>query len=462
MKEDKMNERVERIINGHEQDIIKSLQENLRFESVRLPGQPGMPFGKGIDDALKNALFLADSMGFKTKDLDGYIGYAEWGEGDETLGIMVHMDVVPEGTGWIHPPYGGVLDNGRIYGRGALDDKGPAISALYALLAVKEAGLRTKRKIRVLLGCDEESGMECLRHYLEVEPMPEIAFSPDAEYPVVNSEKTIIHASFTREYASGITLESGTRSNVVPGSAVCTVPLELGQVKEKAEAFSSETGFSASAEGFGGGTRLTVKGKDAHASMPELGKNALQALIILLSRLPVRETDGDVIKGLADILKMDMHGESFGLDVTDESGRLTLNPGVMRWDEKGLKLDIDIRCPISYEGKKVIEKLQKGFAPSGLQMASSGISMGHFVPKDGELVSKLLDIYAARTGKRLEPLAIGGGTYARKFKNAVAFGPELPGVEAPIHMPNEFISVEHLMFNTRIIADAIVALACEE
>jgi succinyl-diaminopimelate desuccinylase len=196
--------------------------------------------------------------------------------------------------------------------------------------------------------------------------------------------------------------------------------------------------------------------------MPECGKNALQALLILLSELPVSGNDGEVVKGLADILKMDMHGESFGLDVQDESGRLTLNPGVMHWDEKGLRLEIDIRCPISYDGNKVLEKLKKGFAPSGLEMASSGISMGHFIPKEGELVSKLLDIYTARTGKRLEPLAIGGGTYARKFKNAVAFGPEFPGVEAPIHMPNEFISVEHLMFNTHIIADAIVALACEE
>lgn len=457
-----MNERVERIINEHEQEIIRSLQENLRFESVRQPAEPGMPFGKGVDDALKHALSLADSMGFRTKNLDGYIGYAEWGEGEETLGIMCHMDVVPEGTGWIHPPYCGVLDDDKIYGRGALDDKGPAVSALYALLAIKEAGIKTRRKVRVLLGCDEESGMECLKHYLKLEPMPEIAFSPDAEYPVVNSEKTIIHASFKREFSSKITIDAGTRANVVPGRADCTIPLGIESLRDELDAFTEESDFPVAAKEIEGGTFVTVTGKDAHASMPELGKNALQALFQLLAGLPLEGIDKEVVNGMAHALKMDLHGESFGLDVEDQSGRLTLNPGVMHWDEKGVRLDIDIRCPISYDGNTVLEKLQKVFSGFGLQMSSGSVSQGHFIPKEGELVSKLLDVYAARTGKRLEPLAIGGGTYARKFKNAVAFGPELPGVDAPIHMPNEFISVEHLMFNTHITADAILALACEE
>ncbi|OQB23775.1 MAG: Beta-Ala-Xaa dipeptidase [Firmicutes bacterium ADurb.Bin182] len=457
-----MSELVASIIEKRKDEIIRSLQENLKFKSVKEPSETGMPFGKPIDDALRHALSLADSMGFRTKNLDGYIGIAEWGKGEETLAIMCHLDVVPEGTGWDFPPYGGAIDNGRIYGRGTLDDKGPAISALYALYAVKEAGVKTKRKIRVLLGCDEESGMECLKHYLKVEPMPEIAFSPDAEYPAVNSEKTIIHASFGRKFASKLSIDSGTRPNVVPGTAECTLPLDLSLVKEKAAEFSKESGFQVAVKESDQGVNLAVTGKDAHASTPELGKNALQALFQLLKKLPLEGTDKEVAAGLADCLKMDMHGESFGLDVQDESGRLTLNPGVIHWDENGVRLDLDIRCPISYEGEKVLEKLQNVFSAFGLQKLSGSISQGHYIPKDSELVSKLLDIYEKHTGKRLEPLAIGGGTYARKFKNAVAFGPELPGVEAPVHMPNEFISIEHLMFNTYIIADAILALACEE
>ena len=451
-----MNKLVDSIIERDRDKLIESLRESIRIPSTEAEPLPGMPFGKNVSDALRHALGTADKLGLRTEDMEGYVGCAEIGEGEEMLGVICHMDVVPEGTGWKHPPYGAVLEDGILYGRGTLDDKGPAFAALYALAAIREAGIPLRRRVRVILGTNEETGWGCMNYYKEHGEAPTLAFTPDGEYPVVNSEKGILHTTFEKRFESALRIKAGTRPNVVPGRLEAFVPCCPCRVKKAVEEAGLER-FTFEIGEKDGGTALTVIGLDAHASMPEQGLNTIQAAFTVLDKLGLEDEDGRMVSVMHRALGMGLHGDDMGLDITDASGRLTLNPGVIDWNENGIvDFKIDVRHPISLSADDVKAAQTKALE---MPITHEHAQHGLYVPADSELVSKLLKVYSERTGIEAKPLAIGGGTYARAFENAVAFGCEIPGHPSPVHMPNEFISIEDLMFNTHMIADAILALA---
>ncbi len=455
-----MNQQVDCWIEQHGNDIIAALQKSISYRSVYSDsGVPGAPFGASCRDMLLYALSLCDGFGFMVNNLDGYIGYADFGEGEETLGILTHLDVVPEGEGWHYDPYGGEIVDGCIVGRGTQDDKGPAIASIFALAAVKAAGLHFRRKVRLIFGCDEESGMRCLKHYEAVgAQMPDLAFSPDAMYPLVNSEKNIFHARYMAEFPSILRLSAGTVVNAVPGKAVALVPFEKDMILEAAGQCPKD-GFCYLTEAAQGGTRIIVTGKAAHASTPQQGKNALQAMLLLLSRLPFAKEDPKAIDGLVQTFQMEYNGETIGLDLADESGRLTLNLGLMDWTEKGYSLTLDIRAPITAGQDILLEKLDGALCAIGATRAEHSFSAGYYVPEDNELVRTLLNVYTERTGEKAVPHRIGGGTYARHLPMAVAFGPERPNRENLVHMADESLCIADLIEDTKMYADAIIALA---
>ncbi len=457
-----MNKTVDSIIEKSREQLIASVQESIRFPSVEgEPAGEGAPFGAAVRGALEHALNLGKEMGFSVTNLDGYAGCIDYGEGEEMLGIVCHLDVVPEGEGWLYPPYAAEIHDGKIYGRGAMDDKGPAFCAMYALKAVKEAGLPMRRRVRIILGTNEETGWGCMNHYKKVAEIPTLTFSPDANYPLVNSEKGIYHPTFKCAVKTNIRVNGGTRANVVCGKAEVFAPVSMDEVKKHID-IVTERGMTIDCEAAEGGTKMLITGLDAHGSMPEQGKNAMQAAFALLNALPLEGEDRRTAEILYNAFKFDMHGESMGLDRTDSSGRLTLNPGVIAWDENGFELAIDVRHPTSMAFAEVREGIERALAPFAPVLTHEKQQDGHFIPEDSELVSKLLKVYAERSGKYEAPLAIGGGTYARAFPNAVAFGCEKEGISGPIHMPNEYVGIDELMFDTHMIADAIIALACEE
>lgn len=457
-----MNKAVDLFIKNHQNELIESVRESIRFPSVEAePAGENAPFGIAVRDALEHALALGKHFGFKTENLDGYAGCIDYGCGDEMLGVVCHVDVVPEGEGWTHAPYGAEIADGKIFGRGAMDDKGPAICAIYALAAIKEAGIPLRRRVRIILGTNEETGWGCMNHYREVAEIPTLSFSPDADYPVVNSEKGIYHATIKCNVKTNIRLNGGTRANVVCGKCKVFVPVEISEVEKHVESIRS-MGFGIELSAVENGTEITIIGLDAHGSMPEMGKNAMQAAFFLLNELPLEGEDARTIAILHNIFKFDMHGESLGLDKQDASGRLSMNPGVIEWNENGFEISIDFRYPISLDVNEVRTKLMNALSAFEPVCVHEKQQDGHFIPADSELVSKLLDVYAERTGTRKEPLAIGGGTYARAFPNAVAFGCEQEGISGPVHMPDEFIGIDELMFNCYMIADAMIALAAKE
>ena len=438
-------------INDTLDDQIRDLQTLVRIPSVSR-GEPrdGMPLGENVHRALTEALSLANRLGFpNTRSLDGLCGIVDYGEGEELLCVMAHLDVVPAGTGWDGDPFSGELRDGRMFGRGTLDDKGAAVSALYALAAVKAAGVPMKRRVRILLGCDEEVGWKCIDRYLETEEEPTLAFTPDADYPLVHSEMGICHVTYTLPGPiHGLTIDCGTASNVIPGEAEAS----LGR---DAVPCAAPEGMEAV---FNGGV-IRVKGFGGHAASPELAQNAMQGLLQVLTEQPLGAEAFALVSSLNALLDFDRHGEGFGLDVTDASGTLTLVPSMLHVGEDGVSLTLDCRFPFAVTPEHLLAALDASFNAIGFERADTEVKAGHFIDPNSELVQTLLSVYERHVGHRSAPLSIGGGTYARGFKNAVAFGVIREGEDSCCHMPNESIGVEDIRFNTNVMAEAIALLA---
>lgn len=440
------------LIDKHFDEQLDSLAKLISFPSVS-QGKPedGMPLGRDLHNALTYALDLAKELGFSARSLDGYCGVVDCGEGEEMLMIMAHLDVVPAGSGWTSDPFTLTRKDGRLIGRGIADDKGPAISALYALHAVREAGIPLKRRVRIFLGCDEERGWSCVNRYKQTEPEPTLAFTPDGQYPVINSEKNIGQATYTKSLTgSQVRISCGTAPNVIPGEATARLPFTPDPVA------STHGMLLSGKEG-----ELRAVGRNGHASTPQDAQNALLALLDALKEQPLNAEDLATASSLAALLGFDQHGEAFGLDIMDESGRLTLSPNILEWTEDSVSLTLDCRFPFSVTPEKLLSSLDEKFSQIGFSRTWQKISKGHYIDPNCELVTTLLDIYSKATGKRSEAIAIGGGTYARSFENAVAFGIEPVGEPAQAHMPDEHCTEESVRFDTRLMAEAIARLAGE-
>ena len=441
-------------IEDHRTEILEKLSGLIQIPSVLGPPEADAPFGRDIARALDFTLALCRELGFETTNLDGRIGFADYGEGEEMLGILCHLDVVAVGEGWSVDPFAGEIVGDKMIARGIQDDKGPVIAAIYGLAAVKRASVAFRRRVRLIFGCDEETQMRCLRHYLDVgERIPELSFSPDAEYPVVNGELHICSAEYQKEYGSSIRIQAGTAVNAVPGRAEAYIPI-------KPDALKGEwpDGCQGKLEACGEGTLVTMVGKAAHASVPELGKNALQAMLVFLAQQDLPDADRAAVSELVSVFGMTCHGEGVGLDVEDASGRLTLNLGIMKWNEKGYTLDLDIRAPISLEESTIREALIRMLS-SFCREIFFRFSRGFYLPDSTELVGSLRKIFIERYGEELPSIQIGGGTYARNLPNAVSFGPLMPGKIDECHMTDESMTIEDFVFNVKMMADAIRALA---
>lgn len=444
---------MKKFINDTMEQQIRDLQALVRIPSVSR-GEPkaGAPLGENVKKALDFTLNLARRLGFeKVWDLDGYCGIIEYGEGEECLGIMAHLDVVPEGEGWSYPPFGAKIHGERMYGRGTVDNKGAAVSAIYALAAVKNSGMKLKRRVRIILGCDEEVGWSCMDAYKKYEEEPTLAFTPDAEYPVVNSEMGILQTTYTKKCNTFIRCDIGTAANVIPGSARMFM-------RSMPEPVDMPLGFSMRRDAL----YMVVEGRGGHASMPELAHNALLGIIFALDQQAyLDDEDRKLVSDLYDLFKLDQHGESLGIDVTDESGRTTYAPSMLKIDGENVTVTADCRYPFSLTYTDLQARLDKKFAEKGFIRVKKKNTDCHFISEDSELVKTLMEIFNRNAGVELKPLKIGGGTYARAFKNAVAFGTVPYDEESPCHMPDESTALKDIAFNTVIMAEAIEKLAGE-
>lgn len=454
-----MDAKLNAIIESMHDEMIDTLQKWIRVPSVKGEAAPGAPFGKEVRSMLDMALADCEQMGFKTQNFDGYIAHADLGEGsdEDALAILAHLDVVPEGDGWKYPPYGAVIENGRMYGRGTSDDKGPAVAALYAMKAVKDAGIPLRRKVRLILGCDEESGWEDIAHYNKVATMPRMGFSPDASYPIINIEKGIcrleLHGVLSNEGLQVIAFNNGERPNVIPGRASALVAGDAATVAQ-AEAAAKKLDIPAEVHLTDKGVSITVTGISGHAAYPETARNANGEMLLLLRELGVQ---GDLCL-LADKIGLDYKGEGLEVSVSDGiSGYLTCNLGIIRAGEGGVYATLDIRYPVMTNPDMIIKNVSASLP--AMRVDAMEVKEPHHVPAGSELVQNLLDAYHEVTGYKRKCLYTGGGTYARSLQEGVAFGASFPQDEDLAHQANEYADIEGLYKNIKIFALAIVKLA---
>lgn len=451
------------------QDIIRTTQELVKIRSLEGEAKPGMPFGEEVAKALQCALDNAEKLGLKTVNVDGYVGYAEIGEGEDYVAALGHLDIVPEGDGWIHPPYGAEIHDDKIFGRGTLDDKGPIVACLYGLKAIKDANLPLAKRIRVIFGTNEETGSNELHYYLQKEKPPVAAFTPDANFPIINGEKGITtfnivkdvktraQGDYVVEYVKG-----GVAPNMVPDYAeALVVTANTSDLIDKLNGFAKVNGYEMKAEA--NENRVTIKsvGVSAHGSTPELGKNAIMQIITFLNVLPLGEDCiSSSIKFLAEYVGMEIHGETFGVLLEDkDSGKLSFNLGKISIDENKVVVTLNLRYPVT----KTLEDMM---TPFNRTLENTGFAIENFTHQeplyfspDHPLVKTLQKVYSEQTGKEGTLISIGGGTYAKEMPNTLAFGPTFPGDPDVIHKPNEYVVIEALIQMTKIYTHALYELA---
>ena len=404
-------------------DLIKqNIIKLCSIPSIQAPALEGMPFGKAISDALIFTLDLAKDMGFETVNYDGYVGEVIWKgeESEQTMGILCHLDVVKEGrlADWKYPPFTPTEEEGKIYARGTLDDKGPTICVLHMLKELKDEGFKPKKTIKLILGCNEESGWECMKHYKKVAKMPDFGFSPDGNFPVIYAEKGIFHPKFHFECSKEIKIVAGGE---MP-NMVCDYAYAIAPVNEE---IAKKYGLKVNGE------KVESFGVSAHGSTPDKGKNAIYPLLKYLAEC------GLISKRVHEVLFEDKYCLK---NTCDETGYLTMSPDIIIAENGKMDIIVDFRYPATLS-PDFIEKACDKIAPYTL-MGNHQLPL--FNDKNSFLISTLLKVYNEETNSNLKPMAIGGGTYARALPIGVAFGPEFPGEDAPVHEPNEYITVKNI------------------
>jgi succinyl-diaminopimelate desuccinylase len=454
-------EKIDRYIEASKESMVNDLRTLVKIPSVMGAQKENMPFGENPAKALKAVLEICKKSGFHVRNIDNYVGTADLFDGKENhLGVLCHMDVVPEGNGWSVPAFDVTEKDGKLFGRGTIDDKGPAIAAIYALKAVKELKLPVAKNVRLIFGTNEENGSSDLAYYRKKEALPPLLFTPDGSYPVINIEKGMLRISLTKKITDSRlqNIKAGLAVNAVPEYAEADVKgITVNEIESTAEKLDLPVKFAV--ENMGDNVKITVKGKSAHASTPETGCNALTALLMLLSSLGFDE--------ITPFTKLFPYGEtdgsSCGIKCSDsESGSVTTVLSVAEFTGDALVCRQDIRFPVSESCDGIIGKLTSAAEKYGISVNADMKSEPHKVSAESSFVRTLLDVYEDVTGNKGYPVAIGGGTYVHDTESGVAFGAEFPGENNNMHGADEFIRTDSLLLNAKIYANAILRLCGKE
>lgn len=451
-----LKERCHREFENLKDDMLKSIAEIVSIPSVCEEGRGGFPFGENVDKALRKALEISESLGFKaTYGKDGYYGYSEIGSGEEMLGIVCHLDVVPAGelSNWNYEPFAATIVDGKVYGRGTQDDKGPTIVCMYAVKALLNAGVVPQKRIRFIFGVDEETLWRDMPKYKANEELPSIAFVPDSNFPIINAEKGVLQFLLKGTNESDLELHLGNAFNAVPDIAAYTGNLAKDAYK-KLQAIGTEAKLSEDT--------LTVLGKGAHASKPQDGINAINRLCMGLDYAGIKSKS---VKFLAEVINSTNYAENiFEKKIEDEvSGHLTFNVGKLNISKGLEEISIDVRTPVTAHKDYVVSSIRKKAEEYGLSYEEYDYIDKLYVSGDHFLIKTLRKVYEEETGYDSTPRSSGGATFARTFENCVAFGPNLPidGKDQYLkveHQANEYVVIENLMKCGRIYEAAIYSL----
>lgn len=420
---------------------------------------PGAPFGQGPRQALDEALAIVKELGLEAHDCDGYLGWAELpGQQEDYIATITHMDVVPEGEGWDADPYQLREKEGWLLARGVTDDKGPAILCLYATKFFKELGEAPRYGIRALLGCNEETGMEDAKYYLQRNPQPLFCFTPDAVFPVCNGEKGHFGGYFASAKLQGniVEFKGGIANNVVPDKAICVI---------KADAFALTGTDRISVSDAGSGlARLEAKGIGGHASLPAGTINAIGLLVEYLLQHNLCTPQENQFLQLLHKLHSATNGSGIGIACQDDVfDPLTIIGGIIEFEDGVLKQHVDSRFPTATTGDKLTQIAQAQAAQAGGTFVQGRTAEPFYISADSAPIQALLQAYTDITGKEAKTFTMGGGTYARHFAQAVSFGPEEMEEEKPafvgsVHGANEGANLQAMLEALKIYILALYGL----
>lgn len=447
------------LVEKYRNELIEKLAKLVNIESVYGEAEEGAPFGKGPKEALLTALDMLDQDGFKTVNLDNYVGYAEMGEGDDIIGIIGHLDVVPakKEDGWDTDPFAQTEKDGILYGRGVSDDKGAVVASMIAMKVIRDLEIPLNKRIRLIMGTNEESGSKCLEYYVKKEGDVTYGFTPDGDFPGVYGEKGMIKASYHSLNTNILDIEGGSVSNIV--CSKCTIKVEKNSYSPKTlkEYFNQKNLTYSIEEGTDSDT-ITVLGVAAHASLPHLGVNAISELFMALKRAGYQDLFVDFY---CSHFGLETDGSLFGAACKDEYGALTSNNGVIRMKDGVITGTIDMRSPVSMNVKQVVRQMQEEnkLKDEGGEIVIERTVDPLFYPPESTLVTSLLKAYRDVTGDtETEPMTIGGGTYAKEIGNTIAFGCAFPGKDYRIHNVNEWVEIDELLLQAEIYVQAIINL----
>ena len=446
---------------ARERELVGAIARLVNVKSVKGDPEPGKPFGPGPAAALDEALALCRELGFSTSDYDHYVGLADLNDKETRLHILGHLDVVGEGSGWDTDPYTCVEKDGMLYGRGVSDDKGPVVCALLAMKAVRDLGLPLSANVRCILGTDEESGSADNAYYYAREPYAPMAFTPDADFPLIHMEKGHYHPDFGAQWEKSdakprvAALTGGFRTNVVPPEAEAMVlGLYALDVEPVCDQVAARTGAVFTVSGSASGCHIHCAGKNAHAASPDGGINAIAALADCAGT--------DAIRSMHELFPFgDNRGRALGIAQSDaESGELTLNLAVMTLTETGFSAKFDVRFPLCANEDNCKRACEASFAAHGIAVTGApDMTTVHCVSADSPLVRTLLACYETYTGEQnAQPIAIGGGTYVHDIPGGVAFGCQFPGFDPKMHAANEQARIDQLLLSCKIFTQAIAEL----
>lgn len=445
-------------VEARKEQLIKDIETLCAIPSVYDEKTIGenQPYGKACRDALDAMLEIGRRDGFVVHDEDGYAGHIDIGDQEESFGILGHLDVVPVNeVGWDSDPFQVVTLDGKLFGRGVADDKGPLIAGYYAAKIINDLNLPVKKKIRVIFGCDEERGSSCVKHYFEHNPYPSMGFTPDAEFPVVYGEKGMVtfHISGDIKKNGLVALVAGNRANIVPEECEAIVEGNYKQYEDSFNEFLSKNKVTGTIEEEGNCTKLVLKGKSAHASLPEEGINS----VVLLATYLDSVINNEFVHFIATYLN-DYYGKGLQINHEGLMGKLTMNLGVVKYVKEHGEITLDLRCPHEIDLAKMCNDV-KDLCNSMSLDCTSETHQPLYVDPNSELIQKLHQAYVEVSGDtESKPQAIGGGTYAKSMPNCVAFGCEFKDEDNAIHGNNENIKIDSLLKSTEIFAKAIYDL----
>lgn len=443
-------------------DLIKDLQALIQINSELTTFDPNRvcaPFGEGNKEALDWMLALGNKDGFNTENVDGYAGHIELGSQSEYVGIVGHLDVVPAGSGWSHPPYGAEIHDNKMFGRGTEDDKGPTIAAYYAMKILNELNVPLSKRVKLIVGIDEESGWRCVNHYFKKYPeVPVSGFIPDADFPLIYAEKGIVRVNIEGKYNNSelISFTGGLRDNMVPDKAFATITNTNSEVEAAFTKYINDNKLVGTYNKEGNLVYLEIDGISAHGSTPEIGINAIHLMNNFLLSIGV---NNELTTLIDTYLSNETDGTKLGINYLDEEmGALTVNLGVLEVNEDNFKVVLNVRYPNGVVFEELFGSLVNTF--KDLSVTYNHHQKLLYNDPKSPLVETLMGVYRKHTNDfEAQPITIGGGTFARALPNVVAYGPHFPGKPSFIHQKDEYIDIDDLILATIIYTEALYELA---